>query len=114
MQHSRQSNVAAPLRPAGNFFTNTGYRIGRSDDPELAHRFHRRVSGHGETVERCDTDPLGRVSFRGLPCNGNRQIEVLTLNKLPVADALSTARYRAIGDGKTGDGNTELRRSQSQ
>ena len=71
MQHSRQRDVATPLRLAGYLVRNAGHRIGRPDDPELAYRFHGWVSGHGEAIERCNADPRGRIGFRRLTCNRN-------------------------------------------
>ncbi len=108
MQHPGQGHVAAPTRFAGDFVGNAGDGIGRSDNPELVDRLHRRLSGYGETVERRDADPFGGVGLRGLACHWNLQIKLLTLDELTIADAFSVGGHDSINDGETGSRNSEL------
>ncbi len=114
MEHPGQNDIATPLRLAGNFVGYPGHGIGRPDHLVLAHRLHRRVSGYGETVRPCDARAFGRIDPRQATCDRNLQVEVLALNKLPIADIFPAAGNYPVGNGKTGDGNTELRRGQRQ
>src|SRR5229473_2568474 len=105
MKHPGQRDVATPLCLGGHFVWNPRYRIGRPDDFELIHWLHRWVSGHCETVQPRDADPLGRPRLRQRARNRNLQVEMLALNHWPVTDALSAPRNDPSGDGKTRDGN---------
>src|SRR6267142_5116552 len=108
MQHPGQGHVAAPTRFAGDFVGNAGDGIGRSDNPELVHRLHRRVACYGETVERRDANPFGWVGLGGLTCDRNLQIKLLTLNELTITDAFSVAGDDSVNHCKAGSRNTEM------
>ena len=104
VQHAGQAGRRRRTLPyADDDRRDRPHRDRRADDLVLADRLPRRVRRYREAEQA-----------RQAPGDRDRQVQLLVLDEVAVADALAAAGDDAVRDREVCDGNSELRRSQAE